>query len=253
MSVSKLWQRLLHQEDVNFLLTNRIPRIAATRFMGWFSKIENPLVRDLSIATWKLFSDLDLSEAKRTDFRSMHDCFTRELKDGVRSVDPDPSVLTSPCDAIVGACGKVEGTTVFQVKGFPYTLEDLMGRSPLVDADCDEHLALRAAPPLTWVIEVPRTGHAEMGVQHDAVVPGELEVLSEALDLLDHTTDLRTDTLQIRRFEGNHGSPDQRRPQGRCCSVDRVALGHPSSVRDGLQRTPDFTTGMSRKTSVGCI
>jgi len=36
-------------------------------------------------------------------------------------------VLTSPCDAIVGACGPVSGTTVFQAKGFPYRLEDLFG------------------------------------------------------------------------------------------------------------------------------
>lgn len=33
------WQRLLVQEDLNFLLTNRIPRRLATRFMGWFSKL----------------------------------------------------------------------------------------------------------------------------------------------------------------------------------------------------------------------
>ena len=28
--------RLLQQEDLNFLLTNRIPRRLLTRFMGWF-------------------------------------------------------------------------------------------------------------------------------------------------------------------------------------------------------------------------
>ena len=53
------------QEDLNFLLTNRIPRRLLTRFMGWFSKIEQPLVRDLSIGIWRLFADLDLGEARR--------------------------------------------------------------------------------------------------------------------------------------------------------------------------------------------
>lgn len=81
----------LQQEDLNFLLTNRIPRRLATRFMGWFSRIEQPLVRDLSIAVWRFFSDLDLSEAKKTHFTSMHDCFIRELKDGARPLDPDPA------------------------------------------------------------------------------------------------------------------------------------------------------------------
>jgi phosphatidylserine decarboxylase len=118
--------KIVHQEDLNFLLTNRIPRRLVTRFMGWFSKIEQPLIRDASIGVWQFFSGLDLSEAKETRFRSMHDCFTRHLKDGARPIDMDPGVLVSPCDAIVGAWGTVEGGQVFQVKGFPYALSDLL-------------------------------------------------------------------------------------------------------------------------------
>jgi phosphatidylserine decarboxylase len=126
--------RLFEQEDLNFLLTNRIPRRLATQFIGWFSKIEQPLIRDLSIALWRLFSDLDLSEAKKTHFRSMHDCFVRELKDGARPVVPDPKILVSPCDAVIGAHGTVADTLLYQIKGFPYTLEDLMGDRDMVGA-----------------------------------------------------------------------------------------------------------------------
>ena len=124
---------LFQQEDINFLLTNRIPRQALTRFMGWFSKIEQPLVRDLSIAFWKSIANLDLQEAKKSTFTSLHDCFIRELKEGARPVDADPGVLASPCDAIVGACGRIEGTRVFQAKGFPYTLEELIGDAATID------------------------------------------------------------------------------------------------------------------------
>ncbi len=127
MNIRRQIQNILSQEDLNFLLTNRIPRQLSTRFMGWFSKIEQPLIRDLSIATWKFFSNLDLSEAKKREFKSMHDCFTRELKDGARRIDPDSSALISPVDAIIGACGAIKGTRVFQAKGFPYSLEDLLG------------------------------------------------------------------------------------------------------------------------------
>jgi phosphatidylserine decarboxylase len=122
-----LKDRLLQQEDLNFLLTNRVPRIALTRFIGWFSQIEIPWVRDVSIAIWRAFSDLDLSEARKTHFKSMHDCFIRELKPGLRPIDTDPKVLSSPCDAIVGESGPIDGVTVFQAKGFPYTLLDLLG------------------------------------------------------------------------------------------------------------------------------
>jgi len=125
--------RLIHREDLNFLITNRIPRRLATRFMGWFSRIEQPQVRDLSIAAWRHFSDLDLSEARKTRFTSLHDCFTRALRDGARPVDGDPRVLASPCDAIVGAGGRVEDTRLFQAKGFPYTLSDLLGATPAAE------------------------------------------------------------------------------------------------------------------------
>jgi phosphatidylserine decarboxylase len=133
MTVRGLISSLTQQKDLNFLLTNRIPRAALTRFMGWFSKIENPLVRDASIACWRLFSDLDLSEARKTEFKSLHDCFTRELRPGLRPVDPDPVVVTSPSDAIIGAHGRIEDTQLFQIKGAPYSLLDLVGDPELVE------------------------------------------------------------------------------------------------------------------------
>jgi phosphatidylserine decarboxylase len=124
--------RVVQQEDLNFLLTNRIPRRALTRFMGWWSRIEQPWVCRVSIAVWRLFSTLDLSEAKTTRFKSLHECFTRELKAGARPIDPRPSQLVSPCDGLVGACGRVAAGTVLQAKGFPYPLMDLLADQDLV-------------------------------------------------------------------------------------------------------------------------
>ncbi len=115
------------QEDINFLLTNRLPRQLATRLVGRISKIENPIICRASIAAWRMFADLDLSDAATQDFRSLHDCFTRALKPGARPADPRPDILVSPCDAIVGACGRIEGERLYQIKGFPYTLTDLLG------------------------------------------------------------------------------------------------------------------------------
>jgi phosphatidylserine decarboxylase len=122
-------RKMLQQEDLNFLLTNRIPRIALTRLMGKFSQIRHPLLARASIAVWRLFTDLDLSDAKKQKFDSLHDCFTRELVAGARRVDMAENVLSSPCDAIVGACGSVEGRQLFQAKGFPYSMQDLFGPS----------------------------------------------------------------------------------------------------------------------------
>jgi phosphatidylserine decarboxylase len=132
MTVRSALVRFFQQEDINFLLTNRVPRRLLTQFMGWFSQIEQPVVRALSIGIWRLFADLDLGEAKSAQFRSMHDCFIRELKDGARPIDPDPAVLVSPCDAIVGAYGRVERGVLIQAKGQSYTLAELLGDPELV-------------------------------------------------------------------------------------------------------------------------
>jgi phosphatidylserine decarboxylase len=128
-----LLRALAGNERINFLLTNRIPRYFATRFIGWFSRIEQPLIRDLSIAAWKTFSDLELDDAGQSKFKSMHDCFVRELKPNARPIDRRPRIVVSPCDALVGACGRVDGTTLVQAKGAPYSLLDLFGEAELVE------------------------------------------------------------------------------------------------------------------------
>ena len=126
MNARSLIERLTQQEDINFLFSNRIPRRLVTRFMGWWSRIEHPWICNGSIALWRLFSDLDLSEAKTTHFKSLHDCFTRELKPGARPIDMRPSHLVSPCDGIIGACGTIEKGTLVQAKGFFYPLGELL-------------------------------------------------------------------------------------------------------------------------------
>ncbi|MBU3631301.1 phosphatidylserine decarboxylase [Polynucleobacter sp. AP-Melu-500A-A1] len=144
MSMKKTIQNILSQEDLNFLLTNRIPRNTLTRFIGWFSQIENPVVAFISIQIWKFFSALDLSEAKNQSFKSMHACFTRELKPNARPINPDLNYLVSPCDGLIGAFGKVINGEIFQAKGFPYLIEDLIPNKSLAKSyEGCEYVTLR--------------------------------------------------------------------------------------------------------------
>jgi phosphatidylserine decarboxylase len=132
MTVRAAISRVVQQEDINFLLTNRIPRRWLTLFVGWLSKIENPLVAVPAIALWRLFCDVDLSDARATRYRSLHECFTRQLKDGARPIDPDPATLVSPSDGIIGATGRVVAGECLQAKGFAYPLMDLLADRDLV-------------------------------------------------------------------------------------------------------------------------
>lgn len=121
---------LLQAERLNFVLTNRLPRRLATKAMGRWSRIEHPLVSRLSIATWRFFADVDLSDATEARYHSLHAAFVRGLKPGARPFDSDPAFLSSPCDAILGAHGTIEGDQVHQIKGYPYRLGELLGDGP---------------------------------------------------------------------------------------------------------------------------
>jgi phosphatidylserine decarboxylase len=170
MTLRSMIALVTEREDLNFLLANRVPRRLLTRFMGWFSRIELPLVRDLSIGAWRLFCDVDLAEAKQTQFASLHDCFVRELKDGTRPVDPDPAVLVSPCDGIVGACGTIAGNELLQIKGRPYRLQDLLGDADLAHRHRDgRYVTLRLTAGMYHRFHAPH----DCTVEQVSYVPGD--------------------------------------------------------------------------------
>jgi phosphatidylserine decarboxylase len=152
---------VFRHEDVNFLLTNRIPRLALTRFMGWFSKVEIPLVRVVSIFLWRSFCDVDLTDSADRDFRSLHAAFIRHLRPGARKVDADSAVLASPCDAIVGAHGRIESGKAWQIKGFEYEIEELL-------ADCADAEEFRDG----WYVTLRLTA----GMYHRFHAPHDLKV-----------------------------------------------------------------------------
>ena len=91
--------------------------------MGWYSQIQSPLLTKFSIWLWTLFAeDLRLQDAKKQHFTSLGDCFTRELKDGLRPIAKHPERVISPCDAIIGEYGDIHGTQVFQANVLPFVI-----------------------------------------------------------------------------------------------------------------------------------
>ena len=154
MSAASAKTRL--RDDIGFLLSNHIPRQLANQLFGWFSQIEWPLIARAEIAVWRLFADLDLSEARTQNFPSLHACFTRELKCGARPVDDDPLIITSPCDAIVGACGRINGNELIQAKKFTYTSQDLLIDPQLVELYRDgQYATLRLTPSMYHRFHAP--------------------------------------------------------------------------------------------------
>jgi phosphatidylserine decarboxylase len=132
MNARVIAHRLTWRSWLNFVLTNHVPRRRLTRFMGWYSKLRLPLLTPATLAIWRLFGGLELRDARQTRFASLHECFTRELIPDARPIEPDPGVLTSPCDAIVVACGALSGGEALQAKGRSYLIDELL---------CDARLA----------------------------------------------------------------------------------------------------------------
>jgi phosphatidylserine decarboxylase len=158
------------REELSFLLTNRVPRQLLTRLMGRLSPLEVPWVSSTAISLWKAFSDLDLSEATKSHFSSVQDCFIRELKPGARPIAADPATLVSPCDGIVGACGTIERGTVLQAKGFPYTLTELLtdaGHAQVYEGG--RYVTLRITPTMYHRFHAPH----DLEVQHVTYVSGD--------------------------------------------------------------------------------
>jgi phosphatidylserine decarboxylase len=56
------------------------------------------------------------------------------LREGARTIDASPEALVSPCDGAWGVSGRVSDGQILQVKGRPYSLEDLLGDAELARA-----------------------------------------------------------------------------------------------------------------------
>ena len=84
------------------------------------------------------------------------------MKEGARTFDPDPQVLASPCDAIVGACGSAVGLEVWQAKGFPYAVSDLFGSAARAANFRDGvFVTLRLTSSMYHRFHAPANGHVE--------------------------------------------------------------------------------------------
>ena len=163
MTKETILSKLARIDGLNYALTNHIPRRLASRLVGSISHSENPLVRTLALWTWQRFANLDLSDAERTDFRSMHDCFTRRLKPGARPINPDPAILVSPCDSIVGASGQITRGKILQVKNMEYALADLLGdATDAANLEGGRYITLRLTSAMYHRFHAP----CDLEVQH---------------------------------------------------------------------------------------
>jgi phosphatidylserine decarboxylase len=68
-------------------------------------------------------ASLDECACRLEEYQSLQSFFTRELKQGIRTINPP---ICSPVDGTVSAVGLISGGEILQAKGRPYTLGELL-------------------------------------------------------------------------------------------------------------------------------
>ena len=72
---------------------------------------------------------LDMREFEAPEhYESLNALFTRALK-ARREMDPDPSVVVAPCDALISDRGEIREGQAYQIKGMPYDTAALLGEA----------------------------------------------------------------------------------------------------------------------------
>jgi phosphatidylserine decarboxylase len=113
-------------------IMSTLPLKAISRVWGKFNEITIPYY--LRTPGFKLYGwifGVNFDEIAEPDLRvypNLAAFFYRELKPGIRPLDPDPNAVLSPADAKVLQFGTIENGEVEQVKGMTYSVDALLGK-----------------------------------------------------------------------------------------------------------------------------
>lgn len=115
---------------------------------------------------------VDLAEAAEPDpacYASFNDFFTRRLRAGARSFDPDPRAALCPADGTVSQAGRIAGDTLLQAKGIDYSAAALLG-GDAVEFAGGEFATIYLAPHNYHRVHMPLAGTLRLA----RFVPGDL-------------------------------------------------------------------------------
>ena len=118
--------------DKLFVLSQYVtPQLAVSRLAGRLADSESTPALKNRVIKWFIGRyGVNMSEAAEPDFTAyptFNAFFTRALKSGVRTIDPDPSTLVSPVDGAISQIGQISTDRVFQAKGQSFSLTELLG------------------------------------------------------------------------------------------------------------------------------
>lgn len=109
-----------------------LPQHLISRFMYWFTRLENPAVKNRFTAWFVRRFGVDMEQAQEPDasaYASFNAFFTRALKPAARPVVAAENAIACPVDGAISQIGNIVETRLFQAKGHYFGLESLLGGS----------------------------------------------------------------------------------------------------------------------------
>ncbi|GAB4122847.1 MAG: archaetidylserine decarboxylase [Wenzhouxiangellaceae bacterium] len=150
------------------MLLTRVAGVLAESRIGW---LKNTMIRLFSSAYAVNWEETEASEAN--DFASFNDFFCRPLRADARLLQRSAEQLLSPCDGLIGACGRIDSSQqLLQAKHITYPLPQLLGcPEELSSSLCGHHYyTLYLAPHNYHRVHMPLAGR----LQQCCHVPGRL-------------------------------------------------------------------------------
>jgi phosphatidylserine decarboxylase len=127
--------------ELSYTLLKLLPKNTYSRLVGAACRVNAP--KPVMQAVIRKFArsygvNADESERPITEYRTFVEFFTRRLKPGARPIAAGP-VAVSPVDGTVAELGDIVDSTLYQAKGKPYSLAELIG-GPEAEADARQFL-----------------------------------------------------------------------------------------------------------------
>ena len=117
----------LYKNAFGRLLLKPLVSRTVSKIVGAFlsSRLSKPLIKGFVKK-----NGINLDDFYSDNFKCFNDCFTRQIKDGVRSFDMSPEAFISPCDSYLSAYNITEDT-LLTIKGSEYRIRDLVDSDEL--------------------------------------------------------------------------------------------------------------------------
>ncbi|MCC5451335.1 archaetidylserine decarboxylase [Rheinheimera sp. UJ51] len=162
-------------DKLKITLQYMLPKHLISRLVG---KLAAARLGFISHALIKLFIkayNINMQEAKferASDYASFNEFFTRPLKDGIRPLDSDPTIIAHPVDGAISQLGEIVSGQLVQAKNHNYSLQSLLGGKEQTAAPFlgGEFATIYLAPKDYHRIHMPVTGV----LREMIYVPGEL-------------------------------------------------------------------------------